>query len=176
MWIHFDEDEEKILMLLLAGAAPDRPAEEFIAARGALHKRISEFLVEQRDPEMESYRNAVDVSDELEVDDGAVVSLSADKGAFVMSWSWISDDEAGVDSFSDEEYVRCAKRHGVVFIKDLAGGWHTQEPGEVEMDLQAHDTEADAAREWCSASGEEPEGNDLDDNQPQIFAMGEASP
>ena len=35
---------------------------------------------------------------DLEFDDGAVVSVS-DEGAYVQGWKWISDEEAGVDSY-----------------------------------------------------------------------------
>lgn len=33
---------------------------------------------------------------EVEFDDDAIVSVSEDKGAYVMAWVWISDEEAGV--------------------------------------------------------------------------------
>jgi len=40
---------------------------------------------------------------DLEFDDGAVVSLSDDPGAYVMAWKWITDEEAGIKNDKDDE-------------------------------------------------------------------------
>ena len=43
--------------------------------------------------EAKAYRNAVpNQSDDLEVDDNALVLLGDDDGAFVAAWVWVSDD------------------------------------------------------------------------------------
>ena len=42
-----------------------------------------------------AYRNAVEVSDELEMHEDAPVSLG-DSGAFVQTWTWVSNIEAGI--------------------------------------------------------------------------------
>lgn len=61
----------------------------------------------QKSPEAEAYRNAVPVSDgDLECDDGAIVSFSED-GAYVQTWSWVSDNQAGLDPVCDE----CGERY-----------------------------------------------------------------
>lgn len=48
------------------------------------------------DPESIAFAGAVRQSDELEVDPDAVVSRGED-GAFVMSWVWVSNEEAGIE-------------------------------------------------------------------------------
>lgn len=40
----------------------------------------------------QQYRDAFSGSDELEMDDGALVSRGDDAGAFVQCWSWVPDD------------------------------------------------------------------------------------
>lgn len=47
---------------------------------------------------------------ELEVDDGAVVSLSDDGGAYVAAWMWVSAEAAGLtdDDIETDEPGRCA--------------------------------------------------------------------
>ncbi len=48
--------------------------------------------------EADKYRAAVHVRDgELEIDDGAKVSVSDDDGAYVQVWVWVSDEVAGLD-------------------------------------------------------------------------------
>lgn len=39
--------------------------------------------------------DAVDVDDELEMDPDAIVSRG-ENGAFVMTWSWVSNEQAGL--------------------------------------------------------------------------------
>lgn len=52
------------------------------------------------DPNDNLYREAADTKwgreGECEIDDGAVVSVSDDDGAYVAAWVWISDEEAGI--------------------------------------------------------------------------------
>lgn len=48
------------------------------------------------DPDASAFLNAVDTDDELEVDEDAVISRG-DDGAFVMSWSWVSNEQAGLE-------------------------------------------------------------------------------
>lgn len=64
------------------------------AALGSDHeliKRLKEQFIDS--PEEASYRAAAqaEVTDELEVDDNAVVSIG-DDGAFVMAWVWIENE------------------------------------------------------------------------------------
>ncbi len=46
-------------------------------------------------PDTEAFRSAVETDDELEVDDDAIISRG-DDGAFVMTWTYISNAEAGI--------------------------------------------------------------------------------
>ena len=49
-------------------------------------------------PHDQAYRDQVNVIEgELECDDDAVVSMSDDLGAYVMTWTWVSDLEAGLE-------------------------------------------------------------------------------
>lgn len=48
------------------------------------------------DPNTSAFLNAVDTDDDLEVDEDAVISRG-DDGAFVMSWSWVSNEKAGLE-------------------------------------------------------------------------------
>lgn len=57
------------------------------------------------DGDSRRYRDAAKVRDgELEVDEDAVVSVSDDDGAYVMSWQWVSDEDAGIEREEEEEY------------------------------------------------------------------------
>ena len=49
-------------------------------------------------PWLEAYSNAVETSDELETDDHPIVSIGDDPGAFVLTWTWVTDDDAEVCS------------------------------------------------------------------------------
>lgn len=49
-------------------------------------------------PYDQAYRDQVNVIEgELECDDDAAVSMSDDLGAYVMTWTWVSDLEAGLE-------------------------------------------------------------------------------
>ena len=55
-------------------------------------------------PVEKAFRNAAEVREgDLEVDDEAVVSLGSDPGAYVMSWQWVPNDDAGVKEASREK-------------------------------------------------------------------------
>jgi len=63
----------------------------------AIHMVLEAMAKTAPGPNDKAYRDAVAVSEgELEVDDDAVVSLSDDDGAYVQTWTWISDVEAGL--------------------------------------------------------------------------------
>jgi len=66
-----------------------------------LCRRIRDALTALDDPELAPYRAAAaeQSSDgELEIDPGAVVSKGGDRGAYVMAWIWISDEDAGIET------------------------------------------------------------------------------
>lgn len=69
-------------------AAFDRMGRKYI------HDLIAKAQRELADPKLAAYRAAADTEEgEPEVDPDAVVSVS-DGGAYVMSWQWITDEEA----------------------------------------------------------------------------------
>lgn len=66
-----------------------------------LAERLAGVVTESQDPAyqatVEAYRKAVDVKDgELEIDDDAEVSMGEDPGAYVMAWTWVDAEDAGV--------------------------------------------------------------------------------
>ncbi|WJR66398.1 hypothetical protein QTA58_19595 [Neorhizobium sp. CSC1952] len=63
---------------------------------------VAEKLREPADPDAQAFIDAVATSDDLEVDPDAVVSRG-DDGAFVMSWTWVPNEKAGIEPASDEE-------------------------------------------------------------------------
>ena len=70
-----------------------------------LKKDLKEILKEE--PVAAQYRaaaqnNTISQEGKLEVDDGAVVSMGDDKGAYVQAWLWVSDEDAGIESDDDE--------------------------------------------------------------------------
>lgn len=80
--------------------------EQAEAARAALIKshpeiaeRFAHYLELERDPRTKAFREAsVDDGEDgvLEFDADAVVSLSDSGGAYVMSWSWVDNEDAGL--------------------------------------------------------------------------------
>lgn len=70
-----------------------------VEARGMdyIRERIAHYT-DLEDENAQKYRDAATVTDgEIEVDEDAVVSVSEeDGGAYVMSWQWVSDEEAGL--------------------------------------------------------------------------------
>ena len=60
----------------------------------------------------EKYRRAAEGNHEhegsLEFDEGCVVSMGDDSGAYVQGWRWVTDEEAGIETEEeDEETVLC---------------------------------------------------------------------
>ena len=82
MWLRLDDDERLIVIEGLKQLPGDDVG------------RLLERLTAEPDPDDDAFRNAVDTDDELEVDPDAVVSRG-EEGAFVMSWTWVSNGEAG---------------------------------------------------------------------------------
>ena len=66
-----------------------------------LCRRIRDALTGLDDAELAPYRAAAveqSSAGELEIDPGAVVSKGDDRGAYVMAWLWISDEDAGIET------------------------------------------------------------------------------
>jgi hypothetical protein len=67
--------------------------EALIDAGLTFAEAVTAFAARQAS-ELAAYRDAVKVREgELEVDDNAIVSVSDDDGAYVMTWSWVSADD-----------------------------------------------------------------------------------
>lgn len=67
----------------------------------ALKARLDEVVAEESDPAWrfmrDAYRDAVERKDgEIEIDDDAEVSMGDDSGAYVMVWTWVNDEDAGI--------------------------------------------------------------------------------
>jgi hypothetical protein len=86
MWFQLNQKELEIVRDALSYSIANNRA-------GAL--QLQEKFYEGPDPCDELFRSAVLTSDELEVDPDAVVSRGED-GAFVMSWTWVSNEDAGI--------------------------------------------------------------------------------
>lgn len=71
---------------------------QLLAAR--LRARHEELMDEATQKRWEAYREGVADLEEgvLEMDEGALVSEGGDGGAYVMTWSWVDDDVAGICS------------------------------------------------------------------------------
>lgn len=84
MWVRLEDEEiNQILRLIPAGPLADK-------------------LRENPHPDTSAFVGAVETDDELEVDPDAVISRG-DDGAFVMSWSWVSNEQAGFPPFEDDD-------------------------------------------------------------------------
>ncbi|ULJ74199.1 hypothetical protein [Rhizobium gallicum] len=84
MWIRLEKNE----LDLILKSIPDGP----LVAK----------LREPAHPDTEAFAGAVQTDDELEVDPDTIISRG-DEGAFVMSWTWVSNEEAGFPSLDDNE-------------------------------------------------------------------------
>jgi hypothetical protein len=75
--------------------------EEKVKERGLAYvrERIAHYKAGVKSKIEAKYRKAADEMSregECEVDDGAVVSIGSDSGAYVMAWMWVTDEEAGI--------------------------------------------------------------------------------
>lgn len=101
MWIHLESEElEHILSALKR-------------YNNAESRRLI-GLIEQKAQDQEGLQDWIDKARTLyqkdgkvEVDDGAIVSLSEDGGAYVMAWVWVSNADMGIkDEDEDEESIK----------------------------------------------------------------------
>lgn len=121
MWINLDDEKVEILRSLFPEMAKGerkdaalfwndavegaKEAREICLARAVHYDALAE-TIEERLKEaaiFNPYRAVAQekATDELEIDDDAIVSEGGDPGAWVHAWIWITDGEAGVDR--DEE-------------------------------------------------------------------------
>ncbi|MBB3138153.1 hypothetical protein FHS26_005931 [Rhizobium pisi] len=84
MWIRLEKDElDQILKSI-----PEGP--------------LAEKLRKPVDPDTAAFAAAVQISDDLEVDLDTIISRGGDDGAFVMSWTWVSSEQAGLRPSNDD--------------------------------------------------------------------------
>lgn len=71
---------------------------------------ISTFAVSNEDPYVKKARELIAGSDDVEIDDKTTTSIGED-GAFVLSWMWVSNEEAGVHPYAEllESVLDCAR-------------------------------------------------------------------
>lgn len=99
MWLRLDDNDAAFLVDLLNRELKERLHVDDIGAEKL--RVIFDRLNEEPDPDAERFCGAVETSDDLEVDADAVISRGKD-GAFVMSWSWVSNEQAGIEDNVDE--------------------------------------------------------------------------
>ncbi|HIV77298.1 MAG TPA: hypothetical protein H9899_07220 [Candidatus Sphingomonas excrementigallinarum] len=92
MWIQFDEKQLEALTRLVNHAEVAGP--EGHADAEIIRERIAWYNAP--DANDQRYRDAVQTNNELEMDDDAVTSVG-DEGAFVMTWTYVSNEEAGIE-------------------------------------------------------------------------------
>ncbi|PZM08840.1 hypothetical protein [Rhizobium tubonense] len=63
---------------------------------------LADKLKKEPHADTAAFVRAVATDDDLEVDDDAVISRG-DDGAFVMSWSWISNQQAGLPEYDEDD-------------------------------------------------------------------------
>ncbi|WP_430253183.1 hypothetical protein [Neorhizobium sp. DAR64872/K0K18] len=83
MWIRLDDDE----VALILQSIPDG--------------ELAERLKAPPHPFSKEYADAVVTNDELEVDPDTLIS-PGDNGAFVMSWVWVYNFQAGIAEDSED--------------------------------------------------------------------------
>lgn len=64
------------------------------------------FFSEQQDEEDGKFVSAAmgrGTDGELEIDENAIVSRGSDPGAYVMAWIWISDRDAEIEDYGEDD-------------------------------------------------------------------------
>ena len=123
MWINLDDKEVKILRELLPEMASgerrdaklfwndavsgNKDTREACISRAERYEAIANKILQHEAEAGNSvdaaYRNAVETSDELEVDEDAIVSAGADPGAWVHAWVWVTREQAGIEPEEEDE-------------------------------------------------------------------------
>ncbi|MBY5353686.1 hypothetical protein HFO94_09080 [Rhizobium leguminosarum] len=84
MWIRLEKNE----LDLILKSIPEGP--------------LAEKLRKPVDPDTAAFAAAVQTSDDLEVDLDTIISRGEDDGAFVMTWTWVSNEGAGLSPSNDD--------------------------------------------------------------------------
>lgn len=96
MWINLDENQLAALKRIVNHAEVSSP--EGHADAAIISERIAWY--EAPGANDQAFRDAVKTTDELEMDADAVTSIG-DEGAFVMTWSYVTNAEAGIENEDD---------------------------------------------------------------------------
>ena len=99
MWVNLSKEDIELVIKTLRRRGRD-DGDGIQALADNIQTKLDE---EKENAEVYAkYRNAAHecFGDEgcLEFDDGAIVSIGDDDGAYVMGWRWVSADEAGVET------------------------------------------------------------------------------
>lgn len=87
MWHNLTKGDIELIKVALEGKG---------AAFDRIIKDFDDTIAEQEGPDAVKYREAaskLSKDGELEIDDGAVVSMGDDPGAYVMAWVWVPNEE-----------------------------------------------------------------------------------
>ena len=91
--------------LVLTALATLEPNQHHGAQARALRELLTDRIKEDSAKKAQRYREAAQREwtrdGELEIDDGAPVSMGDDPGAYVQAWVWISNDQAGVEDSNE---------------------------------------------------------------------------
>lgn len=101
-YLHFTKEELTTLNALLFATIVTGMVKEQNTHLQALSEKIYDRIAEMNDPAIQAryqaYRDAVVTSEgSIECDDGALVSEGDDPGAYVMTWTWVTNDQAGIE-------------------------------------------------------------------------------
>ncbi len=106
MWFNLDDDDQALITALVdkmpVSASDLATADPLAVKLHALRSRITDFKTEQAD--LDAYRGAVETNDDLECDDDAVVlPVVLVGGAFVMTWAWVTNEDAGIEDDDSDD-------------------------------------------------------------------------
>ena len=101
MWMQLDEAQQKALEQVLEDATMFANMQRGESKDADV---IAERLAWYRAPDAndQRYRDAVQTNNELEMDEDAVTSVGGE-GAFVMTWTYVSNEEAGITDEDEED-------------------------------------------------------------------------
>lgn len=99
MWIQLNEEEAELMKQLLRHQVHELMNDD--AKRLLSYIECSAEEASQSDPYREAaYKHR---GDDFGIDEDALVSNGADKGAWVHAWIWITDDEAGLSGDNEDD-------------------------------------------------------------------------
>lgn len=100
MWIQFDEKQLEALGALVALGQSKTVGTILNGFAEVVAERMAWYAAP--DANDQRYRDAVETNDELEMDADAVTSIG-DEGAFVMTWTFVRNEDAGVSDEPEDD-------------------------------------------------------------------------